>query len=76
MPESSMIPVEQYAAAHRISIYSVIQKINRGELQSSTEIINGAKKIFVSERQPEQHDYKAAYEALQKELEALKAKQQ
>ncbi|MBN2895293.1 MAG: hypothetical protein JXK05_05325 [Campylobacterales bacterium] len=73
---SDMIPIEQYAAAQRVSIYSVIQKINRGELQEHIETVEGVKKRFILQAQPQQHDYKAAYEALQKELEALKAKQQ
>lgn len=83
--ETERISVEKYAASHRISIFQVIQKINRGELLSEVEVQDGKKTTWItgeksgkaSEKsgateQAEEIDYKAAYEKLLKEMEALK----
>ena len=90
MENETAIPVEQYAAQHRISIYKAIQMANRGELKSKVEEEGGKKRTYIivsgdeapadaapakaAEAPQEEMDYKAAYEALQKEMEALKAK--
>ncbi len=89
MEEQTLIPIEQYAAQQRKSIYSIMQRANRGEIQAVVEEKAGKKQTYivlsgdapvapeVKEDAPEAEeltDYKAAYEAMQKELEALKAR--
>ncbi len=95
MSHETRMTVEKYAAQERLSIYTVIQKINRGALASEVEEIDGKKVtyVLVSPKQPlaqqpkeapsaipeaadEAIDYKSAYEALQRELQALKQQQQ
>ena len=87
MANETMMSVEKYAAKHRLSIYTVIQKVNRGELPSTVEEKDGKKVTYVllteegaapaAQPQPgsqEEVDYKAAYEALQKEMAELREK--
>jgi len=94
MSQDKRMSVEKYAAQQRISIYTVIQKINRGELASEVEEIDGKNVTYVliASKQPlaqkpkeapespsetkDEMDYKAAYEALQRELQAMKQQQQ
>ena len=94
MSQEKRMSVEKYAAQQRISIYTVIQKINRGELASEVEEIDGKNVTYVliASKQPlaqqpketsespsetkDEIDYKAAYEALQRELQAMKQQQQ
>jgi len=87
MQEETLIPLEKYAAMNRESIHKVIKKTMSGELQSVVKEENGRKKTYVvlsgnttsepqrsaPEPKPAAVDYKEAYEALQKEMEALKA---
>jgi hypothetical protein len=88
MENETLVPVEQYAAMHRMSIYKVIQMANRGELQAKVVEKQGRKatcivtsgesspeapqKAEVSAEAEEAIDYKEAYEALQRELQAMK----
>lgn len=89
MAQTDLIPLEKYAAMRRESIHSVIKKTMRGELKTKVEEKEGKNitYIVVSEDTPETQakeeapkqesepfDYKAAFEALQKELQELKAK--
>lgn len=89
MEDATLIPLEKYAAMRRESIHTVIKKTMRGELQTVVEEKEGRKITYIvtsetsaprSEakapaQEPEEPvDYKAAYEALQKELQALKEK--
>ena len=85
MANETLIPVEKYAAQHRLSIYTVIQKANRGELPSKVEEKDGKKVIYIvvsdtdkgsaeASKNAEDVDYKAAYEALQKEMAELREK--
>ena len=83
MANETLIPVEKYAAQHRLSIYTVIQKANRGELPSKVEEKDGKKVTYIvvsdassaaAAERAEGVDYKAAYEALQKEMAELREK--
>lgn len=88
MEKQKLITIEKYAAMHRESIHSVIKKTMRGELQTKVEEEEGKKITYIvvsdiddtrapakeeTPQQPsEEIDYKAAFEALQKEMQALK----
>lgn len=88
MENETLIPLEKYAAMKRMSIYKVIQMANRGELQAKVVEKEGKKATYIvtsgdsAPEAPQQArataeaektvDYKEAYEALQRELQALK----
>jgi len=88
MAHETLIPLEQYAAQQRLSIYNVMQMANRGQLQAKVVEKEGKKITYIvtgdaSEPEAPQQaqetleaekviDYKEAYETLQKELQALK----
>ena len=89
MANETLIPIEKYASQQRKSIYSVMQLANRGQIKAVVKEENGKKKTYVvmdggeaatpqaqaqTPKQEEAVDYKEAYEAMQKELEALKAR--
>ena len=89
MSKEQLIPIEKYAAQQRKSIYSIMQRANRGEIQAVVEEKEGKKQTYIvlsgdtpvapevkedAPKAEELTDYKAAYEAMQKELEALKAR--
>lgn len=89
MENENLIPIEKYAAEQRKSIYSIMQLANRGQIKAVVKEEEGKKKTYIvmindepaeahskedSSKQEEVVDYKEAYEAMQKELEALKAK--
>jgi hypothetical protein len=88
MENETLVPVEKYAAMHRMSIYKVIQMANRGALQAKIVEKEGKKVTYIvtsedaatevpkkaeaAAEAEEAIDYKEAYETLQKELQALK----
>ena len=89
MENETLIPIEKYAARQRKSIYSIMQLANRDALKAVVKEEDGKKKTYIvmsgdepvrseaKEETPKHEevvDYKEAYEKLQKELEAMKAK--
>ena len=89
MENETLIPIEKYAARQRKSIYSIMQLANRDALKAVVKEEDGKKKTYIvmsgdepvrseaKEEAPKHEevvDYKEAYEKLQKELEAMKAK--
>lgn len=90
MEDETLVPIEKYAARQRKSIYSIMQLANKGELEARVEEKAGKKQTYivmqddkssspetqedVPKEESERVDYKEAYERLQKELEAMKAR--
>jgi len=90
MGTKERMSVEKYAAQQRMSIHAVLKMTMRGALESEVEEIEGKKITYIlldaapepeaAQPQPapeapdEAFDCKAAYEALKKEVEALKQK--